>query len=712
MMKKQKLLFRLVIPTMLILFLLPPVSCLIFRHAAHDYAYSEATDELSELQNSILTAVGESFDGTLSEKTGNADKNSESNVRKKRGGILRRFTGPEEGSLSRTPKTALRSRNSSQSEIQRERNKSNNENSTVKRPSPAGAGSLSTQKGSGSSSSENQSGTSQHRPYRTPSETGSGSSGTDQDTDNEASESNSNRGSSGSGAYTPHRQLTRTPNSGNSGTGTSKDRSTGSGNSQEKESQKSDVSSGSTDENTGEEEEQAAFFNSGAQQFELLSNVKLIDTTYVDTSSQPEQPVQSGPENEYTDDTASPAQVREFLRKAGKTARTSTGRARLMILSPELTLRYPYDEEEQASVEQLYEDISRYISENAESITAESADDTVVITSEGQDNILSLSEIPMQSVEIKYIAAYCPTEQMDIWVNKASLIVLIISSALAIIALAVLLLTVRSVTRPVRSLCNAADRIGNGDLGSDIIQPFSVAELDELRNSMNSMSNRLKRSDEIQKNFFQNVSHELRNPLMSISGYAQGIEQGIFDHPEDVAHTILEESGRLTEIVSSLLTLSRLETADTEAQLSDMDINETIEECLDRVNGQAMERDISLLYDETDEECTVIGNEELCEQVICNFLTNAVRYAASCVEISVYEHSDKVAISVADDGKGISPEDIDHVFERCYKGDGGNFGIGLAIAQTAAQRMHGEVSAANRAQGGAVFTLTLGKATA
>ncbi len=712
MMKKQKLLFRLVIPTMLILFLLPPVSCLIFRHAAHDYAYSEATDELSELQNSILTAVGESFDGTLSEKTGNADKNSESNVRKKRGGILRRFTGPEEGSLSRTPKTALRSRNSSQSEIQRERNKSNNENSTVKRPSPAGAGSLSTQKGSGSSSSENQSGTSQRRPYRTPSETGSGSSGTDRDTDNEASESNSNRGSSGSGAYTPHRQLTRTPNSGNSGTGTSKDRSTGSGNSQEKESQKSDVSSGSTDENTGEEEEQAAFFNSGAQQFELLSNVKLIDTTYVDTSSQPEQPVQSGPENEYTDDTASPAQVREFLRKAGKTARTSTGRARLMILSPELTLRYPYDEEEQASVEQLYEDISRYISENAESITAESADDTVVITSEGQDNILSLSEIPMQSVEIKYIAAYCPTEQMDIWVNKASLIVLIISSALAIIALAVLLLTVRSVTRPVRSLCNAADRIGNGDLGSDIIQPFSVAELDELRNSMNSMSNRLKRSDEIQKNFFQNVSHELRNPLMSISGYAQGIEQGIFDHPEDVAHTILEESGRLTEIVSSLLTLSRLETADTEAQLSDMDINETIEECLDRVNGQAMERDISLLYDETDEECTVIGNEELCEQVVCNFLTNAVRYAASCVEISVYEHSDKVAISVADDGKGISPEDIDHVFERCYKGDGGNFGIGLAIAQTAAQRMHGEVSAANRAQGGAVFTLTLGKATA
>ena len=713
MMKKQKLLFRLVIPTMLILFLLPPVSCLIFRHAAHDYAYSEATDELSELQNSILTAVDESFDGTLSEKTGNADKNGESGLHGRRRGVPKRLTGSDESSSSRTPRTTLRDRNNSQSESQRERNKPNNENSAARRPSPDGSGSSKTQDGSGNSNSGSQNGTSQRRPYRTPSGTGSGTSGADKNTDNGSSGYDLNGVVSGSGTYKPNRQPTSTPNSGTSSQGTSNHRGTGSGNSKGKGSQKSDVSSGSTDENTGEEEEQAAFFNSGAQQFELLSNVKLIDTTYVDTSSsQPEQPVQSGPENEYTDDTASPAQVREFLRKAGKTARTSTGRARLMILSPELTLRYPYEEEEQASVEQLYEDISRYISENAESITAESADDTVVITSGGQDNILSLSEIPMQSVEIKYIAAYCPTEQMDIWVNKASLIVLIISSALAIIALAVLLLTVRSVTRPVRFLCNAADRIGNGDLGSDIIQPFSVAELEELRNSMNSMSNRLKRSDEIQKNFFQNVSHELRNPLMSISGYAQGIEQGVFDHPEDVAHTILEESGRLTEIVSSLLTLSRLETADTEAQLSDMDINETIEECLDRVNGQAMERDISLLYDETDEECTVIGNEELCEQVICNFLTNAVRYAASCVEISVYEHSDKVAISVSDDGKGISPEDIDHVFERCYKGDGGNFGIGLAIAQTAAQRMHGEVSAANRAQGGAVFTLTLGKATA
>ena len=184
MMKKQKLLFRLVIPTMLILFLLPPVSCLIFRHAAHDYAYSEAADDLSELQNSILTAVDESFDGTLSEKTGNADKNGESGLHGRRRGVPKRLTGSDESSSSRTPRTTLRDRNNSQSESQRERNKPNNENSAARRPSPDGSGSSKTQNGSGNSNSGSQNGTSQRRPYRTPSGTGSGTSGADKNTDN------------------------------------------------------------------------------------------------------------------------------------------------------------------------------------------------------------------------------------------------------------------------------------------------------------------------------------------------------------------------------------------------------------------------------------------------------------------------------------------------------------------------------------------------
>ncbi len=659
-MKKQKLLFRLVIPMMLILFMLPPVSCVVFRQAAHEYAYSEASAELKELQQSILPAVSEVFDGTETLQTENTyEENSDNSITTRRGTFRKRIgSGTSGQNETERYRSTLRSRNNSSSDgsgygngNQRINNGQQNGTDTIRRPSPVGT--------------------------------------------------------NGSGTDTPrrHPQQYRDPNRSNSG---SSDSESTSESTQNESSQQSETKSGTdTDENGDAQAEQSSYTGTEAPQFELLSNVKTISNTIITAGASDDGSSDSS--EKYSDDTATPMQVREFLRKAGRIARSSSGRARLIILGPELKLIYPYDEEEQADISSLYSDISGYVAENADSINTESADDTVTVASGGQDYLVSISEIPMQSVEIKYVAAYCPTEQMDIWVNKASMIVLAISSALAALALAVLLLTVRSVTKPVRTLCIAADEIGSGSFET-MQSTFSISELDELRASMNEMSDRLRRSDETQKNFFQNVSHELRNPLMSISGYAQGIEQGVFEHPEEVAHTILEESGRLTEIVSSLLTLSRLETAESEAQLTYIDINETVEDCLDRVNGQAVKNGIALIYDEPDEEFGAMGDEELCEQVICNFLTNAVRYAISSVEVSVHQQSDKVLIKVADDGKGISPDDIDHVFERCYKGAGGNFGIGLAIAQTAAHRMKGDVSAANRSDGGAVFTLTLNAA--
>ena len=90
-----------------------------------------------------------------------------------------------------------------------------------------------------------------------------------------------------------------------------------------------------------------------------------------------------------------------------------------------------------------------------------------------------------------------------------------------------------------------------------------------------------------------------------------------------------------------------------------------------------------------------------------NFLTNALRYAISEVTIRIRPKKKLTAISVEDDGNGIASKDLPHLFERFYKGNGGNFGIGLAIATSAAERMKGSVKGENRPEGGAVFTLTL-----
>lgn len=90
-----------------------------------------------------------------------------------------------------------------------------------------------------------------------------------------------------------------------------------------------------------------------------------------------------------------------------------------------------------------------------------------------------------------------------------------------------------------------------------------------------------------------------------------------------------------------------------------------------------------------------------------NILTNAVRYARKTVRIEVAVKDDKVHISVSDDGDGIDEKDMPHLFERCYKGKGGHFGLGLSIAHTTALAMNGELAAANKQNGGAVFTVIL-----
>lgn len=125
-----------------------------------------------------------------------------------------------------------------------------------------------------------------------------------------------------------------------------------------------------------------------------------------------------------------------------------------------------------------------------------------------------------------------------------------------------------------------------------------------------------------------------------------------------------------------------------------------------RIGGWVTETSVLVLAP-FEKGVTACGEEELLGKVLENLLTNAIRYARTAVTVSVRVQADRVAISVSDDGGGIDGQDLPHLFERCYKGRGGHFGIGLAIAHTAAEQMQGQLTAANRQEGGAVFTLTL-----
>lgn len=397
--------------------------------------------------------------------------------------------------------------------------------------------------------------------------------------------------------------------------------------------------------------------------------------------------------------------VGNFLFQVSSFMRKTSGNAKLMIFESRMRLIYPRDELEREMITPLASDFKKYILENETSL-AESS--TELKSSDGQSYLLNIYKIPVESAQIKYVVAYSTVSGIGAWVGDASILVLIISSVFVLILFVILWLAIRSITHPLHRLCREARQIGKGNF-SEIEPAFQLKELENLRVSMNQMSAQLRHSDKVQRDFFQNVSHELRNPLMSIRGYAQGIEQERFKSPKEAAHTILTESGRLTRLVNSLLTLSRIESDSNPPSLNSVLIIDVIEECLDHINGLAFKKGVSVFLNPFDETLCAYGNEELICKVLENLLTNAIRYAKANVTISAINEKNSLCISVADDGDGISEKDLPHLFERCYKGKGGNFGIGLAIARSAAQKMGGTLSAANAIPCGAVFTLRLKK---
>ncbi len=400
-------------------------------------------------------------------------------------------------------------------------------------------------------------------------------------------------------------------------------------------------------------------------------------------------------------------QVGDFLRQAGSAVHRIGGGARLIILGTESQLVYPHDEDDREAAAPLAAELAAAIDSGLLNQGGEAAGWT---DSSGEEYLLRVYEVPTQSVRLQWLITYCSVSSISGWVNQASLLVLLISALFAAAAIAVLWLTARSVSRPLQRLCGEAGRIGSGNF-SEIGQPFSIRELEQLRLAMNEMSRRLQSSDRVQKDFFQNVSHELRNPLMSISGYAQGIEQGVFPEPKDAAHTILEESVRLTGLVNSLLTLSRMESGQNAPALTPVLIEEAIGDCLDRFHGLALQKGVTLAAPAADGILAVLGDEELLGKVLDNLVSNAVRYAKTAVTVTVTAEKGHVQISVLDDGAGIAEGDLPHLFERCFKGSCGNFGLGLSIAQTAAKAMGGTLTAANRLEGGAIFTLTLNQSS-
>jgi two-component system phosphate regulon sensor histidine kinase PhoR len=230
---------------------------------------------------------------------------------------------------------------------------------------------------------------------------------------------------------------------------------------------------------------------------------------------------------------------------------------------------------------------------------------------------------------------------------------------------------------------------------------------------------RLRRLENLRRDFVANVSHELKTPITSIKGFIETLQDGALNNEGD-ARRFLEimarQADRLNAIIEDLLHLSRVEeeAAQQDIELKEQPLRESLQAALHGCQHKAGARQIPLKLKCETGLCARI-NAPLLEQAVVNLLDNAIKYSApgSPVEVEAGQEKDGIAIRVRDGGCGIAAEHLPRLFERFYRVDKarsrqmGGTGLGLAIVKHIAQAHGGRVAVTSRPGEGSVFSLHL-----
>ncbi|MDQ0229654.1 sensor histidine kinase [Metabacillus malikii] len=236
-------------------------------------------------------------------------------------------------------------------------------------------------------------------------------------------------------------------------------------------------------------------------------------------------------------------------------------------------------------------------------------------------------------------------------------------------------------------------------------EPVEVDRNDEigrLGHTIENMRQHLIRKDEAQQTLLQNISHDLKTPVMVIRGYAQSVNDGIYPKGDltSTMDVIEEESEKLEKKIKDLLYLTKLDFLSTKTPAkTPFRLDQLVYEEVDRIKWAKPE----LEWDITLEEATVLGESEQWEKLVENLLENSLRYAVTVISISIKNTDNQIVLRFWNDGPMIDETIKDKLFEPFEKGHKGEFGIGLNIVKRIANLHNASVSAENENDGAAFY---------
>ncbi len=303
--------------------------------------------------------------------------------------------------------------------------------------------------------------------------------------------------------------------------------------------------------------------------------------------------------------------------------------------------------------------------------------------------------------------------------NEYFLRPLMFAGALAVLLAALMAVVIaRSVARPLGTMAGAAEAIARGDYDQRVPQA-GPDEVQRVAGSFNSMAAQVKATQQAQRDFVANVSHDLKTPLTAITGWSQALLDGAANAPaerERAAATIHDEANRMARLVNELLDLARLESGQLQMNMRRVDLGEVLADVHRSQLPQARARNIDLALDATPTP-GVLGDRDRLIQIFTNLADNALAYtpAGGAVHLATRTNDGWVEGIVADSGPGIPEEELPRVFERFYRleksrarGEGGRgSGLGLAIVHELVTAHGGRISVSSEVGRGSAFVVRL-----
>lgn len=215
-----------------------------------------------------------------------------------------------------------------------------------------------------------------------------------------------------------------------------------------------------------------------------------------------------------------------------------------------------------------------------------------------------------------------------------------------------------------------------------------------------NLGRKIEENEIAKRTFFENTSHELKTPLMKISGYAEGLEKGVVTDYKKTGHIINAQTRRMSSLIKDILYISKVESGMVTLSKEKIEVDSYIQDILMPFEGVVMNKGIDVSINL--HEGYINADPDKLEHAISNLITNAIKYANNKINITYSDNR----LTIWNDGMTLSDEEIKHVFDKFYTSSKGNTGIGLALAKEIF-KLHGYDVIANNNNGGTEFIVAM-----